>query len=289
MKNKILSLLSLALVFALIFSFAGCSIGETEEETTTVAPTAATPLPTDITTSYDEESNVVTDTTYSQEKLDANTATIFEYFNLHVNELKSGDKAVKMSYNTKLGKSTDENGNSVAYSENAYINSAISLLKNKMLPKGSQELAEGESINDFMPVKGENFVSALTLEEVDKATCVDKDTSRVITVDLKSPTMPETIEKAFNRGSVEDVLGEFKKADKYLTVGTPIVTYKDCQIIIKADNQTDEISEIQYVKNMDVLVYVTGEGNLESIGTVPMRFALTENVTYSITLPEAEQ
>ncbi len=95
MNKKILAVVSVILAFAFLFAFAGCSSTSEEETTTTVK--AKTPLPTDITTSLDEESKVVTDTTYSPENLQKNTATIFEYFNLHVNELKDIKATVKMS------------------------------------------------------------------------------------------------------------------------------------------------------------------------------------------------
>lgn len=279
--KKFLPVISLALVFALIFAFAGCSLtGEEEEETTTV--TAKTPLPTDITSSYDEESNVVTDTEYSPEALAANTKTIFEYFDIHINELKSGKAAVSMSQSKRISKAVDENDESIPMSENEYVNAAISALDSYMLNTDGANLEYGEDLVAFLPVKGESYVSRLTLDDVESATCVDDGQVRTITVKLKSPTLPAVIEKAYDMGNIDDVMKEFEKANAYMTVEKPELTYKNCEIIIRADVTTDEITEVEYIKTIDVSSAVTGTGKLESIGTVPVIFNYSNSVKYSI-------
>lgn len=283
MKKKILALVSLALVFSFLFAFAGCSGTGTEDETTTTTTIKVkTPLPTDITTSVDEESNTITDTTYSPEALAANTVTIFDYFNLHINEVKGAKAAVTMSQDKSIGKVSDEEGNSLPLSENEYIAAAISSLDSYMLHEDGAELKYGEDLAAFLPVKGQSYVSGLTLEDVESATCVDNELRRTITLTLKSPALPETIEKAYDMGNVDDVLAEFKKAEKYLTVGTPTLTYRDCQIILTSNIETDEVIEIEYVKNIDVAVDVTGEGTLADVGTVPVNFRYQNKVKYSL-------
>lgn len=162
MNKKILAVVSVILAFAFLFAFAGCSSTSEEETTTTVK--AKTPLPTDITTSLDEESKVVTDTTYSPENLQKNTATIFEYFNLHVNELKDIKATVKMSQKKKITKATDAEGNSVKMSDNEYVNAAINSLDSYMLHNDGAEAAYGDDLKGFLPVKGMDYVSALTLD-----------------------------------------------------------------------------------------------------------------------------
>ena len=280
MNKKILAVVSVILAFAFLFAFAGCSSTSEEETTTTVK--AKTPLPTDITTSLDEESKVVTDTTYSPENLQKNTATIFEYFNLHVNELKDIKATVKMSQKKKITKATDAEGNSIKMSDNEYVNAAINSLDSYMLHNDGAEAAYGDDLKGFLPVKGMDYVSALTLDDVDKATCVDNGLQRTITLNLKSPTLPAVIEKAYDMGNVDEVMDEFRRAEKYLTVKDPTLTYKDCQIIITALVETDEVIEIEYVKNIDVATEVTGQGSLESVGTVPVTFRYQNTVKSSI-------
>ncbi len=281
MSKKFLAAVSMLLVFAFIFAFAGCS-STTEEETTTTTIFVKTPLPTDITTSIDEESMVVTDTTYTPEQLKANTATIFEYFNLHVNEIKGVKASVNMSQSKSIGKAKDAEGNDLPMSDNAYINAAITSLDSYMLHNDGAELAYGEDMVAFMPVKGASYVSALTLEDIESATCVDEGTQRTITLTLKSPSLPATIEKAYDMGNVDEVMAEFQKAEKYLAVEKPVLEYKDCQIIIVANVETDEVHTIKYVKNIDVKTNVTGQGSLADVGTVPVTLRYSNTVEYTI-------
>lgn len=289
MKKKILALVSIVLVFSFLFVFAGCNGTNAEDETTTTTTIKVkTPLPTDITTSVDEESNTVTDTTYSPEALAANTVTIFDYFNLHINEVKGQKAAVNMSQGKSISKVTDAEGNTLPLSENEYIAAAISSLDSYMLHTPGADLAYGEDLAAFLPVKGQSYVSALTLEDIESATCVDNELQRYITLTLKSPSLPATIEKAYDMGNVDDVLAEFKKAEKYLTVGTPTLTYNDCQIILTTNVETDEVIAIEYIKNIDVATEVTGTGTLENVGTVPVNFRYQNTVKYSLdrTVPE---
>ncbi len=288
MNKKILALISVVLVFSFLFGFAGCSSNSAEEETTTTTINVKTPLPTDITTSVDEESQVITDTTYSAEALAANTATIFEYFNLHVNEVKGAKAAVEMSQSKSIEKAKDAEGNDLPMSENEYLNAAITTLDSYMLHEDGAKAEYGEDLVAFMPVKGQSYVSAITLADVESATCVDNELIRTITVNLKSPTLPATLEKAYDMGNVDEVLTEFQKAEKYMTVAKPTLTYKDCQIIITANVETDEVLSIEYVKNIDVETEVTGSGSLADMGTVPVTFRYRNAVKYTIdrTVPE---
>ena len=281
MKKTISAIISVVLVFSLIFAFAGCSSTQ-EEETTTTTIKVKSSLPTDITSSVDEESNVITDTTYSPEALAANTAKIFDYFNLHVNEIKGVKAKVEMSEDKSIGKSVDAEGNEIAMSENDYVNAAIKTLDSYMLHNNGETAEYGDDLVAFMPVKGAEYVSALTLEEVESATCVDDGMFRTITLTLKSPALPATIEKAYDLGNVDEVMEEFKKAEKYLTVAQPTLTYNDCQIIIQANVETDEVTSIEYVKVIDVKTEVTGEGSLADMGTVPVQFRYRNAIRYTI-------
>ncbi len=287
MNKKILAAISIVLVFSFLFAFTGCTSTE-EEETTTTTIFVKTPLPTDITTGIDEESQTVTDTNYTPEQLKANTATIFEYFNLHVNEVKSAKASVNMSQDKSIGKAKDAEGNDLPFSDNDYINAAITSLDSYMLHNDGAELAYGENMVEFMPVKGAAYVSALTLEDIESATCVDEGNQRTITLTLKSPALPATIEKAYDMGNVDEVMAEFAKAEKYLSVEKPVLEYKDCQIIIIANVETDEVHTIKYVKNIDVKTNVTGQGSLADMGTVPVTLRYSNTVEYAIdrTVPE---
>ena len=281
MKKKLFAVIAVVLTLSMLFALTGCN-GSDEDETTTTVINVASPLPCDITSIVDEEGNTITMAEYTPEQLAANTVTIFDYFNLHINTLKSEVAKVEMSQKKSIGKATDENGDSVPMSDNDYVNAAIGTLKNYMLHTESATAEYGDDLVPFLPVKGETWVSQLTLADIESATCVDNELTRTVTVNLKSPTLPETIEKAYDMGSVDDVIEEFKKADAYMTVADPTLTYKDCQIIIVANVETDEISSIEYVKRIDVNTAVTGTGSLADMGTVPVTFRYENKVTYSL-------
>ncbi len=289
MSRKSLSLISLVLVFALLFGFSGCSLIETEEEETTVV-SVKTPLPTDVTSSVDDDGNTITDTEYSPEALAANTATIFDYFNANINAVKSAKAAVSFNSRPGIGKAEDEEGNRLPYCENEYLAAAFGGIKDKFVQRGSDSAMYGESLDKLLPVKGTSDVSLLTLDEIESATCVDDGAVRTVTVNLKSPVEQTSARKAFDLVDAEAVVNEFAVAEKYITVGTPEVTYKTFTIILKINVETDEITQIRYEKSSDVTVLVTGNGELEDIGTVPLTFnySVTDTYDFDYTEPETE-
>ena len=105
MNKKILSAISILLVFSMVVVlFAGCDSSADTETTTEVTYTAEV-IPTDITTMIDDESNVYTDTKYTPEQLEANTDKIFEYVNKKMSELSDDYAKVKMSQGKGIGES----------------------------------------------------------------------------------------------------------------------------------------------------------------------------------------
>ncbi len=293
MNKKIFALIALILSMSLILGFAGCAQEESEEETTTVINVLDV-LPTQPTTSVDEESGeIITDTEYSPEAAAANTQTIFEYFNLHVNALKDKKAAVTMSEGKNIGKSTyiDENGEeqSKPYCENATLAASVNTLKKYMLHTSDSEAAYGDDLVSYLPVSGQKWVTALTLEDVESATCVDEGTTRTITVNLVSPIDSAALSKAFELGSLEDALVEFEKANEYLTVADASLEYVNCQIIIIANVETNEISSIRYIKRADVTANVTGAGTIADLGTqeVCFRYEQTREYNFNYEDPNA--
>lgn len=510
-KKMILSAISILLVFATVFAFAGCD-GDTGDTTTTNVITAKNALPTDITTSYDEASNLITDTTYTPEQLQANTAKIFEYANQKMNALKDGYIAkVSMSQSKGIGdasevvyltqaeikalvdealkeytaevdnkladadvaitdakadadkaaeslekakskgnaekikeaetdkkiadrlyqealaykedvikgkKAVDEKlfdgsnfevlsneqyeivsgyaqsqgitisfypgnvvkakqRNGLAMSENDYINTAIKSLDSYMLnTDGFDTGDEYVDVAEYLPLAGKDTIWNLTLDDVKSATCVDADGQRTITITLKGRELEDVIEKEIVESvynvetikdpddpemlkieeligaandkvdaanekvdaadkallkaekkkdtaaiekakadmaaaeaekaaaiaeklaaekqkrdalslktideNVDDIMAEFEKANNYLTAEKPVLQYKDCQIIISMNLETEEIHTIQYKKSVDVSTAVTGQGSLADIGTVPVNFNYNSTVTYNL-------
>ncbi len=282
MSRKLIALTAVLLTFALLFGFAGCSlIPEGEEETTTTV-NVKTPLPTDVTSSKDENGNIITDTDYSPEALAKNTATVFEYFNKVINEVKGKKAALNYSTRPDIGQCEDEEGNRIPYCENEYIAAAITGLKSKMVKGGSTSIPYGQEYNREVPIKDTLFVSKLDAKDIESATCVDDGAVRTITVNLKNPVEKSTLNKAFDQENMDTVLSEFRKAEKYLKVDEPEITYDDCSIIITVNIETDEVTQIRYEKSADVSTKVTGTGTLESIGEQTVRFMFYSTTTYNL-------
>lgn len=281
MNNGIRFAVCITLIIGILLGISGCKTNPSDDETT-ITHSVKTPLPTDVTSYYDEESNLITDTEYSPDELSKNTVTIFDYFNLRVNQIKKDSASVTKTEKKKIRNATDSDGNDIPMSENGYINAAITSLDSYMLHNEETEIEYGKDLSDFLPVKGENFVSTLTLDEIEKASCTDSEGVRTITVTLKSPSLPETIEKAFDTENLDEIMNEFSKANSYLTFEKPVLTYKNCQIIVTANTETDEVIALEYIKSVDVKSKITGTGSLFEMGTVPVIFNYQNKVEYTI-------
>ena len=280
MKTKFAPLLAIILVFALIFGFAGCALTEDDTETTSEI-SIKTPLPTDITSSLDENRNVVTDTEYSPEALKSNTVEIFKYFVSEIAALRNAKAAVSMSERNSIGKATDENGDRIAYSENEYINAAFTGLKKYFTRNADDSMEYGDGVYDFAVTNGESYLPDITAAEVESATCADEGNVRRVTVKLVSPVPAGVAEKAAAKEKVQYMLDEFAKAEKYLTVEAPELTYREYTIYLTINVETDEITQLRCEKSIDAAMSVTGQGELASVGTAPVNFNYYSEVTYN--------
>ena len=280
MSRKILSLTAVLLTFALLFGFAGCSLIPEGEEETTTEINVKTPLPTEVTSSVDEDGNTVTQTEYSPEQLAANTAEIFEYFNKVINEVKTKQAAVRKTDRYYVGRTEDADGNRLPYCENEFINAAFSGLKSKYESTKTSEIDYGTKFAESIPVKDKPYVSRLDAADIESATCVDDGAERTVTVVLKEPVSQTALLKAFETADVEYLIKEFKKTEQYIAVGEPEITYTACSITIKVNIETDEVTQIRYQKTADVTVPVTGAGSLESVGEQTVNFSTHPEIIY---------
>ncbi len=279
MSRKILSLTAVLLTFALLFGFAGCSLIPEGEEETTTEINVKTPLPTDVTSSVDEDGNLVTVTDYSPEQLAANTAEIFKYFTDTVNAVKEKKAAVNKNSRLRIEKSVDEEGNRIPYCENEYIAAAVSGIKGKFEEEFSHDYSYGY-LTETIPVKEKPYVSILAPEDIESATCADNGAERTVTVVLKKPVSYSTILKAFEVSEISEITDMFKKTEQYIVVGEPEVTYTDCVITVRINVETDEVTQIRYERNADVSAPVTGAGSLEGVGEQTVKFSACSTITY---------
>jgi hypothetical protein len=304
MFKKIPVAVSLLLVFAMLFSFASCSLTSTEEETQTTIKKRTSDLPTEQlyvvagdnqTYFIDAEGNTLSETTTLDDAgVLAKNTRLVDYYNVNVNALVDGtQKAIVSRRDGKsIGKQTDAEGNSVKMSENEQVNAAIDSLKKYMLV--TEDYPDTEYTSDLKDVfPGAEYVSTLTAADIESATCVDGDTTRTIVLTLKSPVPKAVIDANFDKENIDDIYAEFEKAKDYMTIEKDKTKfeYVNCKIEIVADLETDNVISLRYTKGVNVNTVIKGEGKLASVGEVPVAFLYTYTVEYSIdrTDPEAPQ
>ena len=294
MNKKLFALVSLVLVFAMLFAFAGCSIiPETEEETTILKRTSD--LPTEqlykvsgdgVTHYLDGEGNEIENTTVLDDAgKAAKNAKLLEYYNVNVNALVDGSTTavVTRSEGKSIGRQSDAEGSNIAYSENSYVNAAIDSLKKYMLV--TKETTSTDYTNDLKDaLPGADYVSTLTVSDVESSTCVDGDTTRTVVITLRSPVPEAVVDANFDKEDVDAVYAEFDKASDYMEIDKSATKfeYVNCVVEIVTDLQTDEVLSIRYTKGVNVNTVVTGKGKLASVGEVPVCFLYTYTVEYGI-------
>lgn len=271
MRNKIFAIISVFLVFALVFSFAGCT---TEQETETTTYKIKTPLPEDPTEGTNEKGETITDPTYSAEQLDANTTDIFDYFLGLVNGLGDDKAIVTKSIDKSIGKAKNDKEEEVPMSENDYINVAIETLAPYMFNEDGEEFDAKTPLTESLPI---DEFAALTREDVKSATSSYQGQFRVITITLNNPMDVHSVD--------ESILENFNdaKVKEYMTITEdPSYMLKECQIIVTVLVETDEITRIEYIKNADVKTSVKGEGTLKDVAETPVEFRYVCKTAYDI-------
>lgn len=270
MKKKILAIISVFLVFTLVFSFAGCTTEEEPETTYKIN----TPLPEDPTEGTNEDGQAVTDPTYSEAELEDNTTVIFDYFLRIVGELRDDKAAVTVGVGKGVGKAKNDKDEEIPMSENDYINVAIETLAPYMFADEGEEFEYGTDIATTIPL---DTFAALTREDVINATSSNQGQFRVITININGTADTHDVD-----GSIVENF-ENEEVKKYMSLTkAPSYQVKEGTIIVTVLVETDEITKIEYIKNADVSTAVKGEGTLESVEETDVTFRYTTYTTYDI-------
>lgn len=271
MRNKIFAIISVLLVFTLVFSFAGCS---TEEETETTTYKVKTPLPEDPTEGTNENGETITDPTYSEQQLDDNTTEIFGYFLDIVADLGDDKAIVTKSVDKNIGKAKNDKEEEVPMSENEYINVAIEALAPYMFNEDGEEFDAKTPITESMPI---DEFTALTREDVKSATSSYQGQFRVITITLNNPMDVHSVDDSILENFEDETVKEYMTITK-----EPSYMLKECQIIVTVLVETDQITRIEYIKNADVKTAVKGEGTLKDVPETDVEFRYICNTAYDI-------
>lgn len=108
---------------------------------------------------------------------------------------------------------------------------------------------------------------------------IDEDI-RKITITLKDETDPQNGANLFgeiynipDRAFIKQELDKLSGTVTY--DGTYKATYTGCQIYMEVDRTTDQVLKLEFRRNIEVEMNVTGVGALASIGTTPIKFKVT--------------
>lgn len=268
MKKKIYAICALLLAFAMLFSFAACDAGTTDE---------------------DEETTVTAKTEAPESK-----EAMVEYFNRLINSVKAAKPGMKKS------QSQENVSDFICGVEDGERNStfekAVPTLK-KYILKGVKDTFEesrnaeteyGSDINGIFPIAGQDWSSKLTAAEVSEATLEanDDNSQRTLTIIINEPSA-DTVAKAFNPLSAENrekAVEEFRTKLKGYISFTDIesMTYTECKIICVINTEDDTIASVEYVTSEKITTTITGEGTLAELGTLPCSFVYTYGEKYEL-------
>lgn len=274
MKRIISVITALVLVSTMLMAFTSCgsSDGDAVEVRTTVE----------------------VETTMSVTPVDYSTEWVLNYFNERVNELKNLQPMLYYYYEInvpddtlKIREKGKEDSDDIPDALVA-LNEASAGIKDIILEnikEVSGELPEGADNSEYLYVKGESYVSALTLEDIQSATVKEAGNFYYITIKFKDYEAGEdvtSLTKAFELRDKDEILAseEFAKTSSYLKLNDYSVGYSNCQITAKIDRTTNQVVNLNYYKAANVVVDMTGAGTYKELGDVSVIFTLEDKANF---------
>ena len=288
MKPIAMKLVAILLTAAVLLCVSSCSFGgKTEEETTEPTSASATVLPRE-------------------------EAEILAYFNKVFAAAKEGK--AKLNYSCSYSPKGFD-------AEDKALASMLTLVAQRMdFGDLGKEVPYGESHSALVPIKDSAEPLALTADDIvkieinrdefaqaaEEAAKLEKDEEyetqfidtdpdvRRIYIDLKEETDPKAGAGLFgrifalpDRAAIEQ---EMKKAADTLTYdGTYSAKYTGCTIYMEIDRLTDQVIKVEFNRNIEVTVSVTGVGTLESVGTQQVTFRVEGRDCYEFDWNQPEE
>ena len=149
----------------------------------------------------------------------------------------------------------------------------------------SGELPEGAENSEYLFVKGESFVSNLTVADIKSATIKEVGEFYYITITFNDYAAGEdasSLSKAFDLRDKDELLAseEFAKTSPYLKLNDYTVGYTGCQINAKVNRLTNQVVNLNYYKAANVVVDMTGAGTYAELGDVSIIFTLEDKANF---------
>lgn len=277
MKKTLCSIFAVILTASMLFALSSCGgdAGATDENVTeTVAYTESlTPEP-------------------------QSSEEVLAYFNTLVNGVKEKTPAVNYKQELKVDNSSisitkvGEEDTSSLKSFNDAAKGIKDLILTDIKSK-SGSLNYGEENDDIFFVKGENWASTLTADDIDDAYIKEVGDNYLITIEFAE--IPEeskdTLAKAFELRDKDTILNssEFAKTASYLTFNGFTMTYSGCTISATVNRFTNEISNVTYGKVVDVDASVTGLETLAEYGDMDLKFILKDTTSFNFSWTESRE
>ena len=274
MKRILTLCLALAVVSVSLFSLSACSSssGDEAEERTTLAA----------------------EYTESAVPVDKSSEEVLAYFNTLLNGVKENRPYVYYRFemnvpndSLKITKAGQEQAESTDESL-ASINEAARAVKDLMLEnikETSGEVPFGSDNTDVMLIKGENFASELTVDDIKYATMTEVGDLYYITIefnDIIEDDAKKILTKAFSVRDKADILNseEFAKTKEYLELKGYTVSYSGCKITATVNRLTNEITNVNYFKPANVVASAVGKSTFASHGDLSILFTLEDTAYF---------
>ena len=278
MKRKLTVLMAIMLVFTMLVCLASCGSSDDSADDVEVFTTDEAV--------YTESATPVGNT--SEE--------VLNYFNGIVNDLKASKPAMYYRYeknvpdgSIKITKAGQEDAEEIDASLSA-INDGAKGVKNMILSdigEQSGDIAMGADNSEYLLVKGESWVSQLTIGDIDYASMKeigDNNFIEIVFNDIETNGDDSALRKAFDLRDKEEILAsdEFAKTAEYLKFNDYDVAYSGCKITATVNRLTNEIVTLEHYKAANVTAYMTGAGTFADYGDISVMFTLEDKAYYEI-------
>ena len=251
--SKFLKIAALCLAAAAVVTTASCSLtGNGEEETTTERPAVLL------------------------EARPESPDQILDFFNRAVNNIKSARPGVSSSH--------DYSVKDVDTGDVPEAKALIEFAKNfsDALEGTDDEREYGADLNDFLPRKGADGVSYLTIADIAEAEITDvEDDQYTYEVRLLLNDGKEYMQNAYDfEIDKSAVLSTFADYKDMLEVSDYDVTYSGGEIKARINKETNEVQWLRYERDAIVTASVNFTGTMASFGEVPVQVTLHDTQTF---------
>ena len=200
---------------------------------------------------------------------------ILDFYNRAVNAIKAEKPGVSSSFEASV-RDVDTGDSTEAA---ALIQFAKNFSQALEEVKDSREY--GSDLNDFLPLKGTDTVSRLTMADIASAEIADVEDNRYaydVHIVLQDSDAFGPAANAFDFDTQKaEILNTFTDYRDTVEVSDYDVSYNGCEIFARINKETNRVQSLHLVKNSIVTASVNFTGTLADLGETDVSFNLQEN------------